>query len=435
MNKIKVVTKAGQTMIVIKGMRDQLIQRHELEAINNNGARGLLYLDIVEKRSSFQLVYDVTGYITLQKLLAAPQNKESFIKILTCIQKTLRSMEDINFDNRRLLLDFEKVMVNPATGEIVFVYVPVQPFDSGATMRSFMLDISSSCVFPSGEDTDFVKDYILMLDKNANFSLVELERYLEEVTSGKNQRKKGENICPKCSAVVRDDANFCMACGTELRGSQSRAKDNGGSHYGKKEDPIPQKSDPAPWWEDLGGDDGHYGKKPDHAQDPWKDAFQNDHGYDHGYDHAAGGASSSGKSRTTQLGAGGETRRTTQLGAGGETRRTTQLGSAAPQSCEPVAFLIRRRTGERVRIDRDCFKIGYDWSTSDYAIGDNEAISTRHAQILTRNGRYYVMDMGSTNHTYVDRRMIRPREEMEIYSGTMLSFANEDFVFEIEDGR
>ena len=50
MNKIKVTTKDKQILIVIKGAKEQRILRHELETINNNGVRGLLYLEVVGKK-------------------------------------------------------------------------------------------------------------------------------------------------------------------------------------------------------------------------------------------------------------------------------------------------------------------------------------------------------------------------------------------------
>ncbi len=428
MNKIKVVTKDKQTLIVIKGMNDQRIQRHELEAINNNGARGLLYLQVVEKRFSFQLVYDVTGYITLQKLLAAPQNKQSFIKILTCIQKTLRSIEDIHFDSRRLLLDFEKVMVNPATGEIVFVYAPIQPFDSGATLRTFMLDISSHCVFPTEEDTSFVEAYVKMLNKNANFSLVELERFLDELITGKKQGCRGGNICPKCSAVVQDTANFCVVCGEKLRGNTSRTGIGDIAYHPQRNAGNDRESGSASRKsifldDDIVDSQKNTGDGSGFSSNSWRNTFQDDGGTYSQHDNSNDRVTSSG------------TRRTMFLGGGSSTRRTTALGSSELGNGITEAYLIRKRTEEKILIDSDVFRVGFDWSTSDYAIDDNETISTRHAQILRRNGRYYVVDVGSTNHTFVDQRMIREQVEMEVYSGTTIRFSNEEFIFWIEDGR
>ena len=406
MNKIKVTTKDKQILIVIKGAKEQRILRHELETINNNGVRGLLYLEVVEKRYSFQLVYNVTGYITLQKLLAVPQTRQSFLKILASMQKTLRSIEEHHFEDRRLLLDFEKVMVNPATGEIMFVYVPLQPYDSGATLSAFLMDICSGCVFEDEADTSFIDTYVKMLSKSRNFSLVDLERYLEEQISGK-KKYRGASICPRCSAEVQEDANFCNLCGAKLRGDTARNGNPVKSVFLVDDEISPEK---------------HPKGRNTGSGDPWL------HGPETWDDDSHRQELGSGCSRTPP-------RKTTALGSARKTRRTTALGVEETEESLPKAYLVRERTGEYILVDGDVFRIGYSPDTSDYAISDNEAISTRHARILQRNGRYYVVDMGSTNHTYVDMRMIRNQEEVEIYSGTKIRFANETFIFKIEDGR
>lgn len=414
MNKIKVTTKDKQLLILIKGMKEQRILRHELDTINNNGVRGLLYLEVAEKKFSFQLVYNVTGYITLQKLLSAPQTRQSFCKILASIQKTLRSMDEQHFEERRLLLDFDKVMVNPATGEIMFVYVPLQPFDSGASLRTFMLDISSGCMFENGQDTSFLERYVKMISKSMNFSLVELERYLNELVGGKTPGYCGTNICPHCSAEILENANFCNQCGRDLRDNQVG---NGNGSYrlqrntAEGRDAVPRKN--VFLDDDELGPVERSGTRSSAANDFESNIFGE-----------CGGDISASGSRTTKY-----------LGTKRQIRRTTALGASNQVESVPEAYLIRIRTGEAVLIDRDVFRIGFAENTSDYAISDNEAISTKHAQIIRRNGRYYVVDVGSTNCTYVDRRMIRKLEEIEIFSGTNICFANEHFTFEIEDGR
>ena len=77
------------------------------------------------------------------------------------------------------------------------------------------------------------------------------------------------------------------------------------------------------------------------------------------------------------------------------------------------------------------FRIGKEKSYVDYFINDNTAISRSHANIITREGRYWVVDTNSTNHTYVGGQMIAGNTETEIVNGTRLTFANEEFEFKI----
>ena len=119
---------------------------------------------------------------------------------------------------------------------------------------------------------------------------------------------------------------------------------------------------------------------------------------------------------------------TTVLNAGmGE---TTVLGVSSA-TIENNPHLIRTKNNERIMIDKPVFRIGKEKSFVDYFISDNTAISRGHANIITKDGEYFVQDLNSTNHTYVDGQMIQSNLEVKIAHGTKIKLANEDFEFRI----
>lgn len=91
--------------------------------------------------------------------------------------------------------------------------------------------------------------------------------------------------------------------------------------------------------------------------------------------------------------------------------------------------LTRLKTGESFSVDKPIFKIGSSRGNCDFLICDNTYISRNHADIVTRNGRYFIVDNNSTNKTFVDGKIIPPHTEVEIFAGTQLRFANEGFIF------
>lgn len=60
MNKTKVVSKLGLSQLIIKSQKGQQISEHEAYAFNANKVKGLLHLDVVQKGSSFKLIYNIT---------------------------------------------------------------------------------------------------------------------------------------------------------------------------------------------------------------------------------------------------------------------------------------------------------------------------------------------------------------------------------------
>lgn len=109
---------------------------------------------------------------------------------------------------------------------------------------------------------------------------------------------------------------------------------------------------------------------------------------------------------------------------------TTVLG-VAPVKQEITPYLIRRKNNEKIILNKPVFRVGKERSYVDYFIGDNTAISRSHANIITREGTYFVVDTNSTNHTFVNGNMINSNEEVQINHGDSIRFANEDFEFKL----
>ena len=119
-------------------------------------------------------------------------------------------------------------------------------------------------------------------------------------------------------------------------------------------------------------------------------------------------------------------------GAGGAIGETTVLGaSSAKAAPQPRPMLLRLKNNERINIDKPVYRIGKERSYVDYFIGDNSAISRSHANIITRDGKYFVMDTNSTNHTFVNGSMIQSNVEVPLEHGTMLRLADEEFEFKL----
>ena len=116
---------------------------------------------------------------------------------------------------------------------------------------------------------------------------------------------------------------------------------------------------------------------------------------------------------------------------GDDSGGTTVLGYDEPE--EPVfPVLTRLRTEETFVVNKPNYRIGTEQKYCDLFITDNNFISRSHADIITRDERYYIIDRNSTNKTFVDGKVIPVEKEVEIFFGTEIRLANEDFTFSIE---
>ena len=118
---------------------------------------------------------------------------------------------------------------------------------------------------------------------------------------------------------------------------------------------------------------------------------------------------------------------TTILGGGSAVSGETTVLNAG--TVAPKPYLLRMKNNERIMVDKPVFRIGKERSYVDYFIADNTAISRSHANIVSRDGEYFIVDTNSTNHTYVNGTMIRSNTETKLAHGTKIMLANESFEF------
>lgn len=93
------------------------------------------------------------------------------------------------------------------------------------------------------------------------------------------------------------------------------------------------------------------------------------------------------------------------------------------------AVLYRNLTNETIVINKPVFRIGKERSYSDYFVANNDKVSRSHADIITRSGRFFIVDLNSKNRTFVNGIAIPVQQEVEIHNGDSIRLANEEFDF------
>lgn len=95
----------------------------------------------------------------------------------------------------------------------------------------------------------------------------------------------------------------------------------------------------------------------------------------------------------------------------------------------PNATLIRKKTNERITVNKAEFKIGKERRKVDYCISDNTSISRLHATIIYRNGSFYIVDNNATNGTSVNGSSLAANTEKALAGNETIRLADEEFIF------
>lgn len=342
--------QARTAQMIIKSTYGQQLNEREVFAINSGEINGLMRFDVIKKKKYFKMVFDVTGFTTLKGFLKEPLTKDAFAGILNGIVTNIKEMSEMFLNANYVLFDINRVMINPSTRKLYFVYIPIQSFETHTDLKDLLKDIISFATFSSYEDNSYVREYINILNEGINFSLFELEEYIRKISAPVDIQRQNKVICPRCNNVIPNGTNYCNACGTKVLGYSQKIE---GSFF-----------DPA-----------------------------------------------QGKART-------------EIQEDYEKQDIRFVG--------PKAYLISKRTNEKIPINKSRFMLGKDDRYCDYCIRNNTAVSRQHAELVCFNNHYFIIDKNSTNKTFINGHAIPPENQIELESGIQVKVANEEFAFIIE---
>ncbi len=93
-------------------------------------------------------------------------------------------------------------------------------------------------------------------------------------------------------------------------------------------------------------------------------------------------------------------------------------------------FLTRLMTGEKIEITKTPFIMGKG-KGCDYLIAGNATISRQHARLEQIEGKVFLEDLQSSNHTFIDGKQID--EKYELSDQKIFQLSDEKFEIEIKE--
>lgn len=93
-----------------------------------------------------------------------------------------------------------------------------------------------------------------------------------------------------------------------------------------------------------------------------------------------------------------------------------------------VPYLVRVRTNELIPIEKTEFLVGKS-PDCDYQVVDNKRVSRKHCTFIISNGECYIRDNNSTNHTYVNGKLIQPKFDVMLGNDDYIRLGDEEFKY------
>ena len=125
-----------------------------------------------------------------------------------------------------------------------------------------------------------------------------------------------------------------------------------------------------------------------------------------------------------------------KMKAAGVREENRQYGKEKKEETEESGFPVLRNlnTNACISICKSPFRIGRDRLNCDLFISSAPAVSRIHAEIITRGNDFYIRDLHSVNHTFLNGEKLDAEREYRIQPGCLIEFAGEKMIFEQKRG-
>lgn len=411
MSKITSKNKKGKITIINRLSYPETVNERVYNAIASGMFEGFLPVSIRQKRKETRVECVVQGLIPLTQYFNGIVTKKMFLDFVHEIALLIKNCEKNTISANNLDLQSDKIFVEPQTKSVKCVFWPVVNNQRGNPPHLFLKQLPFELNFNPHEDNDYLETYKAFFGGINPFSVNKFDRMILKL-SGKKSTGGHETPSEALSGALGGDAK------ADKKETDTKKKVN--IEY----DPFADNS-------------GHTNEK--------KVEREIRHDTNWIFCSSCGARNNVDANFCVQCGTklkkeeqverispkDNDTIDFGTMALGDDSGGTTVLGY--DETDEPVyPTLIRLRTEEAYSVDKPTFRIGTEQSYCDLFICDNNYISRSHADIVTRDDRYYIVDRNSTNKTFVDGKVIPVEKEVEIFAGTQIRLANEDFTFNIE---
>lgn len=376
--KFKAKIKDCQLTVKVKTTSDEVIDERELDRFARIFLRGFLKPKWINRNKA---EYRGPVGISLYERLKKPLKKRDFLFILEQVVVAVQKLQANNLAINNLVMDLRQVYINEITKEVQFIFLPISFGLRGPNLIEFFEMIAYSVKPGDAEDNEFVSRFVYFFKAMSPFDLDQIEAF-----------------------VAKEDRSVVGIIKKQNAG-QSGFMTNKQRHYlehyekAQKDEEATDRMDDDPTG--LLEDDDPTGLLSE-DDDPTGLLLPED-------EEATGLLDEEEEEEPTGL---------------------------LLENNASVHFpsLFRISTGEEISVNKPVFRLGKEKSYVDYFVGSNIVVSRSHADIVTRGNKYFVKDLNSKNHTFINNQELPAHAEIEIQDGARLRLGNEEFIFNVPKG-
>jgi len=472
-------SSAAASHLIISTDASEKVLEYHVEMVANNTIPHIINFDLRRKDSQICFYYDVTSKLVLSQFLKRSRiTRSEFLTILSDISKTLVDCKNYLLSDKCFLLDTDYMYINPSSLEVSMIYIPIAfDMDINSEFREFATNLILYSINIDDSNDNYLQRVLYYL-KAEPFNIFEFYKSINMLQIGYSLSAAGECSGSIDSAKTGKDVQDKQPQKDKDKEKDKESETAAGKKHGffipqpqgqEEEKKKAEKGKPVglrlksrravlltqlviaavlilvPVYLKLSDKNSiiNYGGvvliivaldilvlKALLGKKEINRIEKSDNKKGHPTVHKTANPNITGTKCNGNIPA------RTVPAEGRISNDTVILGP----SFKKYPFLKGSNNGvfEIIEITRPDFLIGRLKEHVDYACA-NSAIGKVHAQIIKRDGLYFIKDMNSRNGTYLNNTRIDPGKEYEIKNNDRITLANSEYTFVIpempEDSR
>jgi len=408
---------------------NEKIDNVSIGMMRNNDIKGLLPIDIIMHDSMTEFKYKTEKLKNMDEYLSEELTKEDLLDVFENICKAVKDIEEYMLGEAQLILENRYIFID--NGNIKMILLPLYDRRNNLSILEFFKNLLIYMMVKNNKAANFAADISRQLSDEESFSC---NKFLQLISQIK-QKKHIENFD---ITMPENRSDFKERRINNIEESFGSLKPDY-SGYGKRAQAPLNTQSPVNTFKSVNNNpvsNLDSDVKPENSfLIPGKDEPVNVGTVSHKEAKVKKKFSFFGKKKEKEVSVvdneasklySNNFAETTVLQSSDRFAETTLLGLSVNVL---NAFLIWKRTGEKILIDKSSFRIGREKSYVDFCINDNSSVGRNHAEIVRKDGSFFIRDLKSLNFTMVNGEKVSSSVEVELWDNDIISLSNEEFEF------
>ena len=410
---------------------DEKIDNVSIGIMRNNDIKGLLPIDIIMHDSMTEFKYKTEKLKNLDKYLSEELTKEDLLNVFENICKVVTDIEEYMLGEAQLILENKYIFTD--NGNIKMILLPLYNRRNNLSIHEFFKNLLLYMMVKNNKAANFAADISRQLSDEESFSCNKFLQLISQIKQ-KKHIEKFDIIKPE------NKSDFKERRVNNIEESLGSLKLDYSVYSNREQTPVNIQS-PVNTLKSVNNkpqSNVELDVKPESSfLIPGKDEPVNVGTVSHKETREKKKFSFFGKKKEKEVYAvdnkaeasklhSNNFAETTVLQNSDRFAETTLLGLSVNVL---NAFLIWKRTGEKILIDKSSFRIGREKSYVEFCINDNSSVGRNHAEIVRKDGSFFIRDLKSLNFTMVNGEKVSTSVEVELLDNDIISLSNEEFEF------